>query len=191
VSSIDISIEEARERLKHVIRTQSLKFGDFTLRSGAKSHYYLDLRKTSTHPEGAFLSALLFLDKLSALEIDAVGGPTLGADPILGAIAAVSHLKGTPLPTFIIRKKVKDHGTGAAIEGHLQSGWRAVVLDDVVTKAGSIIHGISEARRAGGQVDRAMCIVDRDEGGRQALLEAGVELDPIFHVSEILDGAER
>ncbi len=188
---LDMPTAEARDRLRRVIREESLRFGDFVLASGKRSHYYLDLRTTTTHSEGAFLTALLFLEKLASLRLDAVGGPTLGADPILGALAAIAHLKGLKLRTFIVRKKAKDHGMRAAIEGHLRAGWRAVVLDDVVTKAGSILHGVAAARAAGATVERVLCIVDRDEGGREALAAEGLELDAIFHVKEILDDEAR
>jgi orotate phosphoribosyltransferase len=178
---------EARARLRIVIREQSLRFGDFVLASGARSRYYLDLRRTTTHPEGAVLTASLLLTKIRALRLDAVGGPTLGADPILGAIAVMSHLQGSPVPVFIVRKDAKDHGARRLIEGHLEPRWRVAVLDDVVTRGGSILRAVDAAREAGAEIDHAFCVVDREDGGREALAERGVVLDPIFRVGEILN----
>jgi orotate phosphoribosyltransferase len=185
---IDMPASEARERLKQIIREESLRYGDFLLASGAKSHYYLDLRRTTTHPAGAALAAICFLDRIAGLGLDAIGGPTLGADPIIGAVAALSELRGTPIRTFIVRSTIKNHGTRRLTEGHLEPGWRVAILDDVVTKAGSILRGVEAVRAAGARIELALCIVDREEGGCEALAAQGLALEPIFRVQEILDG---
>jgi len=185
--NLELPVDQARERLRRLIRAESVKFGDFVLSSGARSSVYVDLRLTTTSPEGAFLAARLLLDRMADLEVDAVGGPTLGADPIVGAMAALGFLRGTPYPTFIVRKASKDHGARQLIEGHLQPGWRVVVLDDTVTRGGSILHGIRAAREAGAEVVCALTIVDREEGGSEALAAEGVPLGALFTLEDIVN----
>ncbi len=187
-SDLDLPLSAARARLRDLICELSLRFGEFVLASGAKSDHYVDLRRTTTHPEGALLSARLLLDRIPP-SIHAIGGPTLGADPILGALAVVGQLRGTPRSVFIVRKAAKTHGAGRQIEGHLEPGQHVAVLDDVVTGGGSIMVAIDAAVRAGAIVDRVLCIVDRRAGRGGPLADAGFELDALFTIEEILDAA--
>ncbi|MBD3236402.1 MAG: orotate phosphoribosyltransferase [Candidatus Eisenbacteria bacterium] len=180
----------ARARLRDVIREHSLAFGSFTLASGGRSHYYLDLRKTVTHPEGAHLVSTLLLDRIQTWRPDAAGGPTLGADPIAGALAALSHLHGAPLRTFIVRSHAKGHGTGRQVEGNLQSGDRVVLLDDVITRGGSLIRAARIVAGLGAEIVRVLTILDRQEGGGAAIEREGLQLESLFTLPDILSAQE-
>ncbi len=180
----------ARARLRDLIRQHSLRFGQFRLASGGMSHFYLDLRRTTTHPEGAYLTAYLILDRLGKDWPDAIGGPTLGADPIVGALAALSHLHGAPLPAFIVRSTAKSHGTRQDIEGHLPEGGRVLLVDDVMTQGGSLVRAAEAVRARGCEVARAIVILDRGAGGRSRLEEMGITCESIFALEDVLKPEE-
>lgn len=177
----------SRERLKELLKEHSLMFGDFTLVSGKKSKYYFDSKKTTLLPEGAYLTAAEILKTLRDNEIraDAIGGMTLGADPIVCPVAALSQIEGAPLRAFIVRKEAKGHGTGRQIEGNLEPGSRVVVVDDVVTTAGSTLRAIEAVKEAGHEVVAVICLVDREEGGTEKLSK--YPYFPLFRRSEIFD----
>lgn len=179
--------ETARRRLLALIRERSFRTGKFVLASGAESSYYVDLRTLTTHPEGAFLSGLLLLDLMEPLQPTAAGGPTLGADPICGTIAALSHLRGTPLRTFIVRSHPKDHGTGKLIEGSLEEGDRAVIFDDVATGGGNLLKAAKGVRDHGATVVGALVILDRQKEAESVLEDQGIPLRSIYRVSELLN----
>lgn len=179
-------LENEKERLRTLLVKHSLSFGDFVLSSGKKSRYYLDVRKVSTLPEGAFLIAKIILSMLEKDEVQALGGPTIGADPIAGAVAAVSFMEGRQLPTFLVRKEVKTHGTAGAIEGNLKRGWKVAILDDVITTAGSILTAARTVEEAGCSVARILAVVDREEGGAEQIRNAGYCFDAILTITEIL-----
>jgi orotate phosphoribosyltransferase len=182
--------ESEKERLKTLLLKHALSFGDFVLSSGKKSHYYLDVRKVSTLPEGAFLLAKIILSMLPEGEVQALGGPTIGADPIAGAVAAISFLEGRQLPTFLIRREPKAHGTARAIEGNLEKGWKVAILDDVVTTADSILSAAQTIEDAGCEVGRTLAVVDREEGGAEEIRRAGYRFDAILRVSELLSAGQ-
>ena len=184
--------ETRRARLLDILRERAVSFGDFTLASGRKSGFYIDARVVTLHHEGAYLIARAILDFLSAggIEADAVGGMAIGADPIAGAVAALSHREATPLSGFIVRKESKGHGTGRRIEGGLASGSRVVVVDDVITTGGSTLAAIRAVEEIGCKVAAVICVIDREEGGAQTLKE--YRFHPLFRVSELIDrGAAR
>ncbi|MFQ5701088.1 MAG: orotate phosphoribosyltransferase, partial [Acidobacteriota bacterium] len=160
-----------RTRLLALLSERALTLGDFTLASGRRSRYYLDARLVTLHAEGAYLVARAILDRLAheRVEADAIGGLTMGADPIAGAVAAVSHLVGKDLQAFIVRKTAKEHGTRRRIEGDLERGDRVVVVDDVVTTAGSTLRAIRAVEQVGCRVVAVVCLVDRQEGARERL----------------------
>ena len=180
-------LETDRKRLLALLKEHSLMFGDFTLASGRKSKFYFDSKKTTLRPEGAYLVAAQMLQVLSEKRInaDAVGGLTLGADPIVCPIAALSHTIGSPLRAFIVRKEAKEHGTTRQIEGDLEPASRVVVVDDVVTTGGSTLKAIEAAEGAGHEVVAVLCIVDREQGGAEAL--SRWPFFPLFTRSEIFD----
>jgi orotate phosphoribosyltransferase len=175
----------ARQRLIDLLREHSLLRGDFTLASGRKSSWYLDCRRTSLHPEGAALTARLLLDWLAEtrLQVDCIGGPTLGADPIVGATVAISFERGRPLPGFLVRKEAKGHGTGSALEGQWKSGWRALVVEDTVTTGGSVLKAIEHVEAAGMEVAAVACMVDRLEGAAQTL--SAYRFEPLLTVRDL------
>src|SRR5262245_44280598 len=158
--------------LSEIIRRKSLRRGDFVLASGRRASYYLDCRMTTLDPRGATLIARLLLEKIRELRIDAeaIGGLTMGADPIAAATAAVSDIDGHPLPAFIVRKETKGHGMQRAIEGwDGKPGARVVVVDDVCTSGDSILTACRKAEEAGYVVAATFCVVDREEGGTAAV----------------------
>lgn len=161
----------ARGRLLDVLRSQAVLRGEFKLASGRTSNVYLDCRKASLHPEGAVMGANLLLDWLDAAGIaaDCVGGPTMGADPVVGAMVTMSWVRGRPLPGFLVRKEAKGHGTGQQLEGQWKPGWKAVVVEDTVTSGGSLLKAVKAAEEAGLQVVATACLVDREEGASEVL----------------------
>jgi len=179
-------MDDRKKRLGTLLQEKALSRGHFVLASGATSTYYLDVRKVSMDPEGASLIAELFLDELEADTIDAVGGPVLGAAPIVGALAAASFHRKRPLPVFLVRKEAKVHGTGQRIEGLFPAGRPTALVEDVVTAGGSVLSAIQAVREAGSEVVHVLAVVDRGAGGREALQAAGVRFTALFHVSELL-----
>lgn len=180
-----------RSRLLEVILRLSFQRGRFQLASGAWSDYYLDLRQSTLDPEGLAATSSLFWPVLAEAHVTAVGGPTLGADPIVAGLLLESIRHSVALQGFLVRSAAKDHGTGRQIEGHCPSGARVAVLDDVATRGGSILRAIRVARAAGAQPVLAMALVDRDQGGRQAIENEGVAFHALFQVAEILSEASR
>jgi orotate phosphoribosyltransferase len=178
---------EDRSRLRDLLKQHSLMFGDFTLTSGKKSRYYFDSKRTTLLAEGAYLTAreVLATVRRNRIEADAIGGMTLGADPIVCPAAALSHLEGPPLRAFIVRKEAKGHGTAGRIEGGVEPGSRVVIVDDVVTTAGSTLRAIDAAVEAGLEVVAVISLVDREEGGTEKLQRW--PYFPIFRRSEIFD----
>lgn len=183
-------ISELKTRLRSLLLAKSYEKRDVTLASGRKSDFYFDGKQTSLHPEGACLLGELLFEKVAAMpvKIDAVGGPTLGADPLVTAVSLTSHLKGQGLPAFIIRKEPKGHGTGQWLEGikNLKQGARVVILEDVVTSGGSSLKACDKAREFGLNVHAVLAVVDREEGGAESIRAAGYEFDALFKKSELL-----
>ena len=178
-------MENERERLRILLKAQSLMFGEFTLASGKKSSFYFDSKRTTLLPDGAWLTAreVLRVIREQGIEADAIGGLTLGADPIVCPVAALSHAEGPALRAFIVRKEAKEHGTGRRIEGNLSPRSRVIIVDDVVTTAGPTLKAIEAAQEAGHSVVAVICLVDREEGGAAKL--AAYPFFPLFKRSEI------
>ena len=170
-----------RERLRELVIERALRTeGEFTLASGQRSPFYVDGKQISLSPEGMYLFAELILDRVPP-EAEAIGGLTLGADPIVGAVVALSHLRGRPLIGFIVRKEPKAHGTRRSIEGPLPEGARVVIVEDVITTAGSALKAMDRVvEEAGASVVKVIALVDRQEGGRENLAARGAALDAIF-----------
>lgn len=177
----------SRERLKEILIQKSILRGKFKLASGKESDYYIDARLTTLDPEGVSLVAEIFLEEiLKDPVINAVGGPTMGADPIVGALIAESHRTGKPLNGFLVRKREKEHGTGKIVEGGLKAGDVTAVVEDVVTTGGSVLTAIDAVKSIGAEVRKTLVIVDREEGGDEVFREMGIELYSIFKISELL-----
>lgn len=177
-----------RNDLLHLLATRSAKRGTFTLASGRQSSLYIDARLTTMSPDGLALIGPAVLDAIdnARWDVDAVGGLTLGADPIAYAASYASASTGRPLRAFTVRKEAKTHGTGKLIEGPFRPGDRVAVIEDVITTGGSALKAIEAVRGAGGQVCGVVALVDREEGGRESLEAAGVDVISIARASEIV-----
>ena len=161
--------------LRLALEKGALRYGDFTLSSGQKSKYYFDGRLLSLDPEGAYLIGEAILPILKEAGAQAIGGPTLGADPIVAAVALTSHLKGSSIPAFIVRKEAKSHGTGQLVEGPLAPGSRVTIVDDTCTTGASLFHAIEAAEAAGCTVVKVVAILDRHQGGSEELGRRGYD----------------
>ena len=179
-------LEATKARLRELVLERAVKRGDFTLTSGRKSSYYVDGKMVTLDPEGLFCLSRVMLDIIQENNIQAAGGPTLGADPIVGGIALLSHLAGSPVAAFIVRKEPKGHGTGKRIEGAIPSGARVAIVEDVVTTGGSLISAAEAVRReSDAQVTLATVLLDREEGAAEAIENAGLQFFPLFTKSEL------
>jgi orotate phosphoribosyltransferase len=179
-------IEELKISLLALLKAEALKKGRFVLSSGKVSNYYLDGRIITMTPEGAYLVGNIILELIKGKDIAAVGGPTLGADPIVGAVAVLSHINKVPIKTFIVRKATKEHGTQRQVEGpELKPGCRVVIVDDVATTGKALIEAKEALDKIGVIVISAIVIVDRKEGARENLAKAGIPLDAIFKIENL------
>ena len=174
-----------RARLIEVLKQRSIKRGDFVLRSGRRSSYFLDGKQTTFSAEGAALVGELMYDLIRDLDVVAVGGPTLGADPIATAISIESYRQGRPLDAFIVRKETKDHGMGDRIAGPLAPGSRVAIVEDTVTTGSAIQFALDAVREAGCEVARVVVIVDREAGARENLRQQGYEFDALFSIRDL------
>ncbi len=176
------------ERLIKLLAERSTKRGQFTLASGKRSEYYIDARLTTMSPDGLSLIGRIALSRLraSGWTVDSVGGLTLGADPISYAISYASAASTQPLRAFTVRKEPKAHGTGKTIEGPFRKNDRVAVIEDVITTGGSALRAIEAVRAESGTVLGVLALVDREEGGRQAIEVAGVPVISIVAASEII-----
>ena len=159
----------------------AVKFGDFTLSSGKKSKYYIDIKKASTDPATLRIIAEQATEKIRDLDLDIVGGVALGGVPIATAVSLE-----TGLPLLLVRKDVKDYGTGGRFVGDLTDGARVVLMEDVTTSGGSVLDGISALRDAGGVVDTVITVVDREENAMGKLDSVGVNLIPLVRASDLV-----
>jgi orotate phosphoribosyltransferase len=190
------TLENKKSRLMELLRSRSVFYGDFTLSSGARSRYYFDCKLTTLHGEAASLIGSIVhgmireQEALRNVQIDGIGGLTMGADPIALATGIASfheHLE-RPLNVFIVRKTQKAHGQGKQIEGNFKAGDRVVVIDDVVTKGEATVQAIDAVEAQGGKVEFVIMLVDREEGGRARIEARGIPTFPIFRKSELLVG---
>ena len=163
------------------IKTGAIKFGEFTLASGAKSNRYFEGKLLTLHPEGANRVGEAIFSILEEMDVDAVGGLIIGAIPIATAVSMVSYQRGKPIPAFIVRETPKEHGTQRQIEGHLKPGSKVAIVDDVITRGGSVIKAIQVVEGAGSKVVKVITIVDRHEGGSEKLLADGYDFVPLIH----------
>jgi orotate phosphoribosyltransferase len=179
-----------REQLLDLLATNSFRLGEFKLSSGAKSDYYIDCRTTTLHAVGAELTGRVFLDlfRQQGWHPQAVGGLTMGADPIVVAAAVISAQAGAPVHGFLVRKAEKAHGMGRRIEGFQEKGASVVIVDDVCTTGSSTIQAIEAAREFGFKIIGAACLVEREEaGGRPDVAQAAgpAAFFSIFKASEV------
>ena len=174
-----------RERLLEIIKKDALLRGDFTLASGRKSTYYINAKKIILKPEGAFLSARVMLGMLPQ-GTQAVGGVPLGAVPIVSSMVALSFQEGNAVDGFLIRKESKGYGTSKLIEGDVSDGMHVVIVEDVVTTAGSVVKAIETIREQGLNILKIIALIDRHEGGKERLNSLGLDFEAVFSIDEIL-----
>ena len=177
-------LDDARVELHRLLAERAFTFGDFVLTSGRRSDFYFNGKQVTLDGRGLHLVSRLVLDRCRRLRIDAIGGLTLGADPIAAGVAALSG-EGDPLRAFIVRKEAKEHGTGRLIEGPaLRPGDRVMVVDDVITTGGSFLRAVDALAGTGVEVVEVLAVVDREEGGRQAIEARGLAVHALFTRSE-------
>jgi orotate phosphoribosyltransferase len=183
-------ISPQREQLLTLLAKNSFRLGEFTLASGAKSDYYIDCRTTTLNAQGAKLTGRVFLElfQQQGWKPHAVGGMTLGADPIVVAVSVISAQAASPVHGFLVRKQEKTHGTGQRIEGFQEKGAPVVIVDDVCTTGGSTIQAIETAREFGFNIVGVACLVEREEAaGRPAVEKAAApaKFIAVFKSSEV------
>jgi orotate phosphoribosyltransferase len=175
--------KKLKEKLLTILKKKSLIIGDIILASGKKSSYYIDVKMTSLDSEGVTLCAKLFASQLKGL--DYVGGPTLGADPFLGAILYECQRKKKPMSAFIVRKESKSHGTQKLIEGPIKKGAKVALLEDVITTGGSVYQAVQTVENFGAKVVKILSVIDREQGGIEFLENKGYPVIPIFKKSDL------
>jgi orotate phosphoribosyltransferase len=176
-----------RERLRRLLLERSVRVGDFTLASGRRSSFYIDCRPSTMSAEGLALIGRLGWQAIRARgwRPGAVGGLTLGADPVAYAIAAASWGSDLVMDGFSVRKEAKEHGAGRLVEGNFAPGRPVVVIEDVITSGGSAQKAIDAVEAGGGKVLGILAVVDREEGGRQALEARGREVVVLMTAKEL------
>ena len=179
-----------RDRLRQMLLERSMRFGEFVLSSGATSNYYIDVRKTSLHPEGLKLISHMFHEILQTDNVTAVGGLTLGADPLVAGLMLYSAERGRPLEGFLVRRTTKDHGLRGQVEGNLAGHKRVAILDDVITSGESVLIAAEAAESYKAQVVRVIAVVDREQGASQIFQQRGFPFRALFSIGELLP-AER
>ncbi len=180
-----------RERLKQLVMQEAFQYSEtprFRLAHGGMSQFYFNCKKVTLDPEGQYLIGHLVFNLVRGQGFKAVGGLTLGADPISNAVAYTSWLEEEPLQAFVVRKKEKDHGVVSLIEGKVEAGDRVIVVDDVITTGGSTLQAIAACRQAGLEVERVVVLVDRQEmNGRENILREVKRFDSLVTRDEIMD----
>lgn len=174
----------SKSSLLELVRTKALKFGDFTLASGKKAKYYLDGKQVTLDSAGAKLIGEGLLDLLTDDMPAAVGGMSIGADPITAAVITIAGLRDLPLAGFMVRKEAKGHGTQRFIEGPVVAGQRVAIVEDVVTTGGSSLLAIERCEEFGLKVTRVLAIVDRMEGGADAFRARGYKFDSLLTIAD-------
>ena len=178
-----------REQLRQLLQEKSFRYSPdkpFKLVSGRESPYYVDCRPVTHNAQGLALIGEIIFEMVKDLEIQAIGGLTLGADPIAHATALTSYLKGQPINAFSVRQRPKEHGTGGLLVGDITPGDRAVVVEDVVTTGGSALRAVAAAREFGLKVVKVLILVDRQEGGKEAVAQEVPQVEAVFTISDLI-----
>lgn len=179
-------MEELKERLKKIILEKGVVFKEVILSSGKKSNFYIDCRVITLSPEGIYLVSKIIFEMIKDENVDAIGGLTLGADPIVSGVSLISYIEKKPINAFIVRNVQKEHGMGKIIEGNLKEGENVVIVDDVATTGSSIIKAIDVVENYKCKIKKVICIVDREEGAKEEIEKRGYELNSIFKKSDLI-----
>ena len=172
-----------KSELLKIVQKESVIIKKVTLSSGKASNYYVDGKMTTLNRDGICLIARLFAPLLK--DVEAVGGPTMGADPFIGAILYECRIQNIPISGFIVRKEVKGHGTMKMVEGPVEKGMDVAVIEDVITTGGSVIKAIKAIEEYGCKVKKVLALLDREEGGGEFFKNNGYPFFPIFKKSEL------
>ncbi|MFZ5908324.1 MAG: orotate phosphoribosyltransferase [Nitrospirota bacterium] len=178
-----------KERLIELITEKAFKYSEepvFRLVSGRMSNYYFNCKAVTLHPEGMYLIGNTVFEIIQDLDVQGIGGLTLGADPIANAVSYTSFLKGKPIEAFVVRKSPKSHGTMQWIEGNITKGDDVVIVDDVITTGKSTIEALTRAKEAGLEIRKVIALIDRQEGGREAVEALGYKLDAVITRDEVM-----
>ncbi len=181
-------MDEKKMQLLNLLKEKSYRYSPdklFKLASGRESPYYVDARPVTHNARGLYLIGEIFFDLVKDLEVRAIGGLTLGADPIAHAAALTSFLKGKPINAFSIRKEAKTHGAGGLVVGDVQPGDRVVIVEDVITTGGSTLKAIKGARDFGLEVVQVLILVDREEGDKEAVAAVVPRVAAVFRLSDL------
>lgn len=184
------SMSDYYNTLLKLIYSNSFQYSEkpvFTLASGQKSSYYFNCKATSLDPQGQHLIGNLFFERIKDLQIEAIGGLTMGADPIAISTSLISYQKGEPIKAFCIRKEPKKHGLKLWVEGNLKEKDNVVIAEDVITTGGSTIKAIERVKEINVNVVSVIALIDREEGGREAIEQLGVPVESIFTKSDIME----
>ena len=185
-----MNLIKAEKRLLEILLQKSFKYSEdpiFKLVSGRMSNYYINCKTTTLDPEAMLLIGHLFYYRVKPLHINAIGGLTLGADPIAFATSMVSGMQDDAINAFVVRKKAKEHGLMKWIEGNVQEGDKVVIVDDVVTTGQSTIEAIDLARESNLNVIKAIALVDRQEGGRENIEKRNVPFASVFTRDDLMN----
>ena len=181
---ISTNKNELRQSLLEMINQKAVMREKVTLASGKESNFYIDGKQVTLDPHGSLLVGQVILSMLEGEKVDAIGGPTLGADPIATAVSLVSAKTPHPIKAFIVRKEAKKHGMQRMIEGpRLKEGDQVVMVEDVITTGGSVLKAIQDVEALKAKVIKVICLVDRNQGARELL--ASYNYSPIFNISEL------
>ncbi len=182
-----------RDRLLELLIKKAFRYSAeqaFQLTSGKKTAYYIDCKKVSLDPEGAYLIGKELFKRIAYLNAGGVGGMTLGADPIATSVSLLSFLNKKPIPAFIVRKEAKAHGSRQQVEGSLVKGARVVVVEDVVTTGGSTLRTIEALKREDYSILKVIALVDRKEGGADRIIETGAPFESLFCIEDFMQQRE-
>ncbi len=178
-------IGQTKARLLQLVKERSLIFRNVTLSSGQTSTYYIDGKMVLMHGESSALIGEVLYEMTRELNLDAIGGPEIGAIPMATAAVLRYHQAGRAVEGFSVRKEVKQHGTQKRIEGGFKPGYRVAIVEDVMTQGTSALQAIDAVQNAGGKIELVVCIVDRLQGARQKLEAMGLKFAPMFTIRDL------
>ena len=187
---LEVFSTDMKNRLMELIIEKAFRYSEepvFRLVSGKMSNYYFNCKAVTLCPEGMYLTGNLIFDLIKDLRVKGIGGLTLGADPIAYAAAYTSYLRGMPVEAFIVRKTAKAHGTMQWIEGNIAKDDMVVIVDDVITTGKSTIEAITRSQQAGLEIVKVIALIDRQEGGKEAIAAIGYQLTSIITREEVME----